>query len=420
MAIFIGTSGGDIARVTVTSSSSNTTVAFNKPANIVAGDLMIAKLSCNGALNPNSLTLPSGWTPIADNFNINGGSGCHTSYSWRIAGASEPSSWTATVGANINDDESFIFRVTGHDSITPIDAVAAAFTNSQTLNPTCPSVTTTTNNAVAIFSVSTKGGNVITAEDVGQPVGTTLIQNKRTRNSSAGLNSGLAYLLVSTPSATGTKQWTAYTTTSQFGSTYSFAIREGITYSITSVNGGNPVKSGSTFNSTTLRFTSVTSGDIGGKALTGVSFSSNTVTATFPAYVDSQTYPEPDTTKTLTFSDGVHSAQYAITAASPNGMTSIVLSSPDITDTKKLGYYLALNGHTPVNNDRIVYKTSEVTINPDTGGNAPNAVVTTLWHWVQATSTLYSYDVTITEGGVVTNVSRNFRIAVGYGIGISI
>ncbi len=174
-----------------------------------------------------------------------------------------------------------------------------------------------------------------------------------------------------------------------------------VSYTITSVNSGNPIKAGATFTATTTGFTNVTSGTLGGKALTGVSFSANTVTATAPILVDGGTLYEPDTAQNLIFTDGTNSnPAFSVTAASPDGMSSVELTNPVLGNDKYIPYWMASLGSTPVSGDRIIYVTAECTVGDIGDVTAPDPVTTEVWLWQASGGTLRSFTMTIDESGV--------------------
>jgi len=236
MAVTFHTDTNDITRTTVTDGTSNTTLTINVPSNVVNGNLMIAVLHCNAALNPNSITPPEGWTQIVSNFSANGNFAVHTWIGWRIA-SSEPSSYAWTIGGDGRDDHGWMFRVTGHDATTPID-VAGTFTSDTVLAPVCPSITTATANALAVWVCAGKNGTNAAADNTSvKPTAATQVLFKKSRTNSNGVASGVAYELRASTGATGTRTWTGfYPSTQSYSSAVGFAIREGASgLSITSV-----------------------------------------------------------------------------------------------------------------------------------------------------------------------------------------
>lgn len=189
------------------------------------------------------------------------------------------------------------------------------------------------------------------------------------------------------------------------------------TYSVTAANSGNPIKAGATFPATTTGFINVTAGTIGGKALTGVSFSANTVTATAPTLVDGGTLYEPDTAQDLIFTDGTNSnPAFSVTAASPDGMSSVELTNPVLGNDKYIPYWMASLGYTPVSGDRIIYVTADCTVGAVGDVTAPNPVTTEVWLWQASGGTLRSFDMTIDESGVTNSGGLTSEVITSSGL----
>jgi hypothetical protein len=415
MAIVIHTTASDIARVTDTAVGSNTTIGINKPTNVVDGDLMILKVSSNNTLNPSSISISGDWTSINNNFNVNGSTSCHTGYYWKIWHTGDPTSWTATIGASTLDDESLVFRVTGHNPTTPIDAVGT-FNSTQSVSPVCNGLTTLSNNAVVIWGVSAKNGSVLTGENAGEPTGTTLIQNRRSRNASGGVNSGVAYENRPTAGATGTRTWTSYTSTAQYHSTYAFAIAPGVSAAVSDVNTDEVVRVGSTGNTFTYTGFSgnPTSATIGGKSATNVVATGGNGTFDFPNYTDGQTYPLVGGSQTFTAVYSAEQASLSVTLSPQVGHSIVTVSGAVEDDPTYIGYHFDLN-----NNDTLDYVTSELTVYPDGGVEAANPGDYDIWHRNTSTQVMTLLNLTINEEGVVVSVSTG-RVKLGIGLGVGI
>jgi hypothetical protein len=412
MAITVYTGVNDVARVTVTNASSNTTITINKPANVVDGDLMLLKIAQNDTLNPSSIALSDStyWgAAINENFGVNGATACHTAYYKKQWSTGDATSWTATIGASTLDDESFVFRVTGHDPVTPIDVAAGSQNSTQSTGPVSPSVTTLTDGAVVIYGVSAKNGSVLTAEDLGNPIGTTLIQNKRSRNASGGVNSGLAYELRATAGATGTRTWLAYTSTAQYHSAYSFAIRPSIAAAISGVNGGADTAAyGEACTWTTTDFSpaanAATVDGVDCSAVSGSGF-------TMPALVDETIVPLPGTQQ-LTGTNGTQSANRNITVTAPSGMTSQLLSGT--IDTSGDGSVLIGFDPAAVADDYILYPTAGNT-SVNSAGQLQTDIAGTIemWHIKASTGVARSFNVITGVGGVITGIISTGLISQG-------
>jgi hypothetical protein len=105
-----------------TNSSSHSTytlLTINQPASVAPGDLLLANIDVNGG-SPANVTAPSGWTQVLRTDNDTNVS--MISYS-KIAGASEPSSYTWTIDTQTRA-EGGITQYSGVDPTNPIDASA--------------------------------------------------------------------------------------------------------------------------------------------------------------------------------------------------------------------------------------------------------------------------------------------------------
>jgi hypothetical protein len=189
-----------------------------------------------------------------------------------------------------------------------------------------------------------------------------------------------------------------------------FAIRATVTrpdpYSITSVNGDNELNSGAVNTAVVAGYVAgvnpVTSGTVGALAVASVSQASTTATFTIPAPVNNTAWPEPDTTQTLTLADAAaHSATFDAPFNSLENYTSIPLVDPDISDPKKLGYWLNIP---PVDDDRIMSKPADMVVAADT--SVTDAIISPpttsiFYHWVSATGFIYEYEVLLSGGEIV-------------------
>ncbi|TMC10751.1 MAG: hypothetical protein E6J41_07635, partial [Chloroflexi bacterium] len=128
--------------------TNGTTVS--KPSGTAAGDLLLATLEVDE--DPATVTGPAGWTRIQDTLGAGGtGSAYHTQVWWKLAGASEPASYTWTVSGAPWVDIGLL-AYTNVNQANPID-VSAGRDAGTTTTPTTPAVTTTAANdmVVALF-----------------------------------------------------------------------------------------------------------------------------------------------------------------------------------------------------------------------------------------------------------------------------
>lgn len=184
---------------------------------------------------------------------------------------------------------------------------------------------------------------------------------------------------------------------------------------ITSTNGGDPVKNGSTFSSVVTGFTGIASGTIAGEALSSLSYSSNTITATAASYVDGEAFYEPDTNQTLTYVNGVETASLLITTEPPDGMASVLLVSPNSSDPTYPAYYFAMNA-----DDRLVYPTEggDFEILDDSGISTTTAGTRLCWHWNSSTSVMTQLNITVNDAGEVVSFAASKSHYIGLGLGI--
>jgi hypothetical protein len=128
--------------------NSGTSLVMNTPAGTQQNDLMLVVLGYN--TTGGTITAPSGWTLTS----TNGSSGSSLWSYRRIAGASEPASYTWTISAAISAsawEGSYI----GVDTTTPVDVINGSGESGTT--HTTPSVTTTVANDLIIAAYSVVG-----------------------------------------------------------------------------------------------------------------------------------------------------------------------------------------------------------------------------------------------------------------------
>ena len=161
----------------------------------------------------------------------------------------------------------------------------------------------------------------------------------------------------------------------------------------------------------------VISGNVGSLALTSVSQATTIATFTIPAPINDSYYPQPDTSHTLTLTDGSNPATFDAVMNSLAGYTSIVLASPDLADTHKIPYWLT---STAVDDDRIMYKTADMTVAADGGISGATLGATTIYyHWRVADSKIYAYEALLNEDGIATSTGLTVSGLSVSGLGVS-
>lgn len=397
----------------VTSGSANSSITGVVHPSTVAGDTLIAFAASNDQLN--SSISATDWTLFSNNYSVNGSTSIHVGFLRRIYTGSE--NLVFTIGADTRDDYLIIITLRGNiDATTPIGAISTYSSGSSSTNFTAGTVTSTINESLLLSFCAAKGGASALANDTGAPTGMTTLFNQRSQALSTGVRAAVAYEQLPVDGATGTRVWspgTSFLSTANYGVAVNIVINGAPGVSITGVNGGTGVRANSTGNVATSTGTwsgSVTTGSLGGKSVTVTNFNAVTgdITFTMPGYVDGDTYPKPNGTHSVTFSDGTYSPVLAgIPLSPPAGRSAVDVSSPDNVDQRKLGYWLALDGKTPVNGDVIIGIDADVTWQADTGGSTAASLpkTTEVVFWQQSSGITYFYNVTINADGEIVSVS---------------
>ena len=145
---------------TGTPNPNNLTLTINTPTGVVAGDVIIANIQLRGGSSPFPYPNPTpaaGWIEIARKDFENTGTHHRCILWYKIAGSSEPSSYTFDLGTGIPGATGAIVAFSGVDTSgpTPFDippgSYTAPLTNSQISNVTAIT-TNTANAAVLMFS----------------------------------------------------------------------------------------------------------------------------------------------------------------------------------------------------------------------------------------------------------------------------
>lgn len=153
---------------TTASALGATSLGVVKPAGVVSGDVLIARISNRNQVGA-TLTVPSGWTLLRSDQSA---SQLKTWIAWKKAGSSEPSSYAFGVSVASNVAGS-ISAFSGADPTNPIDAVSGQKNgNSATL--AAPPVTTTSSSGLAVwFGTQLWGGSACPSSPLVPPSGFT-------------------------------------------------------------------------------------------------------------------------------------------------------------------------------------------------------------------------------------------------------
>lgn len=171
---------------------SGTTFVESKPTGVVSGDLLIA-YTMGIMATPGTVSAESGWTQILQTSGLTQ----HQSVWWKVAGSSEPSTYTFTSTQTVSQRSGGIYRITGMHPSTPIGVNAL---NSGTSNTSAvgSAVTAADNDSLLLLGIFAQSnvtiGDVTGMTQVLNPVG-------RCRTFQQGVNSGSTGTRTSTLSA---------------------------------------------------------------------------------------------------------------------------------------------------------------------------------------------------------------------------
>jgi hypothetical protein len=140
----------------------STTISLNKPAGTVSGDLLLAVLGYDNDATV-TWTLPSGWTQL-DVSTQNGTHIVRSIIAYKVAGGSEPSSYTFTPSDNnpANWVDACLACYSGVDTTTPFDVTNSKANGSSSMS--LPSITTVTNGCMLILAGNNWNGNSTTLQ----------------------------------------------------------------------------------------------------------------------------------------------------------------------------------------------------------------------------------------------------------------
>lgn len=141
-----------------TANSNNATLTINRPAGVIAGDLMIVNIAQRGT---NTLSNPTsaGWTLISG-VDLGGGTFRWGALLYKIAGAAEPANYSFTLDGQNNGGTGAVVAFSGVDPVTPFDVPSGAISvQGSQIGITAPSKTTVTNNAAVIMFAMAAGSS---------------------------------------------------------------------------------------------------------------------------------------------------------------------------------------------------------------------------------------------------------------------
>jgi hypothetical protein len=174
--------------------SNGRSLTINKPTGTVQGDLLLAAISVDGTPN---ISPPTGWTTIREG---NSGTQVRLEVYYKVAGASEPSSYTFTWSRyNTQQAAGAILRYSGVNTTAPINT--SGIGSGTTISPTAPSVTTTVTDTMVVRIYGADDDDLSPSP---YPSGHTGRLNIESNSGDGTCSLGVADVIRASPGATGT------------------------------------------------------------------------------------------------------------------------------------------------------------------------------------------------------------------------
>lgn len=184
---------------TIYESASTTSAVIPYPSGITAGELLVAVVGTSVTTAPTSV--PSGWTLTKAQ---NGNNSVSVSMWHKVATGSE--SGTESFGTTSGRTTGHMFRLSGVDTTTPVDATAVGAGAPVQTTFTMPTITTATDGAMLIHGIVLNASNR-TTNDIVTLSGTTLVGITADAGANGGRITGAYSETIATAGATGTRVW---------------------------------------------------------------------------------------------------------------------------------------------------------------------------------------------------------------------
>lgn len=200
----------------VRSFSTSLTKTVTQPSNVVTGDLLVLVYAADDG-NLSAMTLPSGFTEVSAT--TNGADLGHLKIATKIAGGSEPASYTvgATSGASVRVD---LFAIQDADTnLSPV--VVAAQTSSSSTSHVAPSVSATGPNDLLLSIASVQYDANLPSVSWTPPSGMT----EMTDSTDGWITTTVARQSLSGSGATGTRAFSLANSPSMIGITASLSVQ---------------------------------------------------------------------------------------------------------------------------------------------------------------------------------------------------
>ncbi len=200
-----------VAASTAGASAATNSITVNKPAGLVANDVMLALITQRGTnfpLDSTMISVPTGWSLVLARDNT---STVGLAIYRKVATAGEPASYTWTLGAS-DQTEGAIVAFRGVDTSNPVSA-SGSQANAAATTYTAPTITTTTGNAMLVAFFTANNGSVT----VNAATGMTQSSNAGNGSAANGVSVGSSYVLQPGAGATGSKTSTGNTSLINLG-----------------------------------------------------------------------------------------------------------------------------------------------------------------------------------------------------------
>jgi hypothetical protein len=187
---------------TVRSVSSNvanrgTTLPLSRPAGTTSGDVLLAVIAHQVGQFRN-MTPPAGWTAVP-NTDWAEGNNVRIHAWYKVAGSSEPASYTFTLtGGSGQDISGGMLAISGASSTSPIHVAGGAANPNASRSVTAPSITTTLPDALLLYGGACNNAYTFTA-----PPGMTEQWDRATSSANSRVSTEVATQAFPTPGATG-------------------------------------------------------------------------------------------------------------------------------------------------------------------------------------------------------------------------
>src|SRR5678809_1327938 len=142
--------------------SGTSSVVCNKPTGTASGDILVAHVISEGS---HAFTF-TGWTQI-DNFTTTSGTTLRIASYWKLAGGSEPSTYTISIASGTYA-ELLIAAYSGVDNTAPVDAHTTLEDNGSASNP-IPSVTASVTNTMISIGLNEWFGKDLSLIHISEP-----------------------------------------------------------------------------------------------------------------------------------------------------------------------------------------------------------------------------------------------------------